>query len=540
MLLRKAFFASFLFITTLFLLKFSISPFAFTQEKPIKIFEIEIPELGLVSTSQSEVTISSTKTKQVVIHILNPQATDIDYGQIFPFINGKAAAPISQTGVDEKGKIVRINLEKLPDYSLVSGRNSVEIKATNRRGRNFYANFVLRTVTENRNQDFIYSTEIGNNLKQQIPPELFLLEPETSVELASNQKRTIKISGIATAVDSIERITVNGTPVMLKKGNQITLRSFGLANEDNRVFFDTTFSVNSFSNVIVEAIDISGNHTKLEVPVIKSQTLVAEEFRGRKYALITGISDFRYNDGIDDLNYADDDAQSIYQFLQSSSGGGFASENVTLLVNSQATLGKFKQTLTTLLSKITPEDLLVIFLATHAGPDPAMPQNLYFVFHDTQADKPAESALLMKDLESTLAQSTSLRRLVLVLDTCHSAGFISPNPGTRAFGLNLSNLYAEKLLYKEEGRAFITSSDVSEKSQEDKKWGGGHGVFSHYLLEGLKGKADSNTDKLITVGELFRFVRQKVRIDTQFRQNPKLLVGTNENISLAAVTTKQK
>ena len=53
------------------------------------------------------------------------------------------------------------------------------------------------------------------------------------------------------------------------------------------------------------------------------------------------------------------------------------------------------------------------------------------------------------------------------------------------------------------------------------------------MLEGLKGKADSNEDRLVSVGELFRFVRQKVRLDTEFKQNPRMLVGANENLALA-------
>jgi hypothetical protein len=36
-------------------------------------------------------------------------------------------------------------------------------------------------------------------------------------------------------------------------------------------------------------------------------------------------------------------------------------------------------------------------------------------------------------------------------------------------------------------------------------------------------------------GELFRFVRRRVRLDTEYRQNPRMPVGTNEDLALAAV-----
>ena len=108
---------------------------------------------------------------------------------------------------------------------------------------------------------------------------------------------------------------------------------------------------------------------------------------------------------------------------------------------------------------------------------------------------------------------------------------------TRGLRHNLVNLYTEKLLYREEGKAVITSSDVNEESAEAPRWGGGHGVFTYFLLEGLQGKADLNTDRLVTVGELFSFVRQKVRLETQFKQNPRLIENANESLTLAAVTS---
>jgi uncharacterized caspase-like protein len=117
------------------------------------------------------------------------------------------------------------------------------------------------------------------------------------------------------------------------------------------------------------------------------------------------------------------------------------------------------------------------------------------------------------------------------MDACHSAGLSTE--GTRDVANNLANLYLEKLLYQQEGRAIITSSDVNEPSRESRKWGNGHGVFTYYVLEGLKGSADSNSDRLVSVGELFRYVRQKVRLDTDFQQNPRMLVGDNENIALS-------
>ena len=42
----------------------------------------------------------------------------------------------------------------------------------------------------------------------------------------------------------------------------------------------------------------------------------------------------------------------------------------------------------------------------------------------------------------------------------------------------------------------------------------------------------------MSVGELFRYVRQKVRPDTSFKQNPRMLMGDNENLALSVARSQ--
>ena len=37
-----------------------------------------------------------------------------------------------------------------------------------------------------------------------------------------------------------------------------------------------------------------------------------------------------------------------------------------------------------------------------------------------------------------------------------------------------------------------------------------HGLFSYYLMKGMRGKADANEDKKITIGELGDYVKENV------------------------------
>jgi uncharacterized caspase-like protein len=67
---------------------------------------------------------------------------------------------------------------------------------------------------------------------------------------------------------------------------------------------------------------------------------------------------------------------------------------------------------------------------------------------------------------------------------------------------------------------------------------GGHGVFTYALLEGLRGQADTNADSFITAGELFAYVRDRVRLERGFKQNPRSVYDFNSDFTLAFVAGK--
>ena len=267
----------------------------------------------------------------------------------------------------------------------------------------------------------------------------------------------------------------------------------------------------------------------------------AEKFTGRKFAVIVGVSEYKYTDaGLKSLNFADDDAQSVAAFLQTPQGGNFSAADVKLLLNQDATLGAVRSAFSTFLKKAKPNDLVFIFIAGHGAPDPLASQNLYFLLYDTKVVDMPQTAFPMSELKQFLDTQISAQRVLVMIDTCHSAGV---NQKTKSLVAgrdlvqegdenNISNFYLTNQLFKETGRAILTSSDVNEVSQESSKWGN-HGVFTWSLLEGLKGKADLNGDKFITAGEIFQFTRVNVQKATNFKQNPIALPGSAANLTLA-------
>jgi hypothetical protein len=107
--------------------------------------------------------------------------------------------------------------------------------------------------------------------------------------------------------------------------------------------------------------------------------------------------------------------------------------------------------------------------------------------------------------------------------------------GQLAPGGNNVNDFLAKQLFNQEGRAVLTSSDVNETSAESTVWGGGHGVFTWALLEGLRGLADANTDKIVTAGELFDYVSNRVRKETRNKQNPRALPGLSSGLEVSVI-----
>ena len=90
------------------------------------------------------------------------------------------------------------------------------------------------------------------------------------------------------------------------------------------------------------------------------------QFRSKSnsYALVIGISDYQ-DPLIPDLSFADADAQRFSDFLQSPSGGNIKSEQISLLLNDEATCGNVHQALDQLLEKAKKNDKVYIFFSGH-------------------------------------------------------------------------------------------------------------------------------------------------------------------------------
>jgi hypothetical protein len=246
----------------------------------------------------------------------------------------------------------------------------------------------------------------------------------------------------------------------------------------------------------------------------------------QRWAVVVGISN--YDDSrIPSLRYAAKDAETFYNWLTYPQGGKYAPSRVKLLLNEKATGKNIKNALFVWLKRAIEEDLVTIYFAGHGSPEsPDSSGNLFLLPYDTQYDNIATTGFPMWDIETALKRFIKARKVIVIADACHSGGvgqsFDVARRAARAIKINPISSGLQNLSKMGDGVCVISASDDKQFSQEDRKWGGGHGVFTYFLLAGLKGKADYSKDGNVTLGELIPFLSEQVRRETRNAQSPTI------------------
>jgi uncharacterized caspase-like protein len=266
--------------------------------------------------------------------------------------------------------------------------------------------------------------------------------------------------------------------------------------------------------------------SRSNVLTIKVKTEDHEFKTSKIYAVIIGISS--YQDSKLNLAFADDDAELYYNFLRSPSGGSVAEQNISLLLNEKATRANIIKALNTQFSNAFEEDLVIIYIAAHGIPS-STGNRLYFLGSDADLNNLAGTAISQGEFEEAMT-TTKAQKRIWIADACHSGAVVSSETAipthTRGVGdlpeATLVNRLLSRMASAEAGYVILSASSAGETSVESSQWGGGHGVFTYYLVEGLKGAADTNKNNLVDIREMFEYVRTKVSADTKGEQYPLL------------------
>ena len=253
------------------------------------------------------------------------------------------------------------------------------------------------------------------------------------------------------------------------------------------------------------------------------------------YAVVVGISRYQNTD-VNNLRFADKDAQSFYDFLRSPAGGSVPGDHIKLLLNEKATHAEVLKNIDETLKRAFENDLVILYFANHGVPDSDRRQ-LYFLAHDSDPNNMIGTVISQLNVEFILSEKVKSNMVVMFADACHSGAFISsPKLSTRSGPASVINKLLSEIAKAKNGLAIITASRAAESSLESEEWGGGYGVFTYYLLKGLKGEADQNVNGTVTIQELHDYVYHEVAKATRGDQNPNIIDrGYDRNLPLAVV-----
>jgi WD40 repeat protein/uncharacterized caspase-like protein len=455
-------------------------PVSSTSE-PIKMFANEVVVAGIVSDE-------------------NPIRSVTVNGTVIPTV---AALPQERIGIDSSFSALSFSTT-IP--LTVAGINTIVLSATDAENNNAKQELKITKLSKDA------AIELVN-------PKESLETDQVSIDLQF--KIWFDYSSYAVVLNTIEIAKKENLPK--KPIGTLRLEKLSLSAGLNQI----QISVNGQAGEKIKKI-INITRRMMGAPIsiaAEDRPIKNNSGQPQRWAVVVGISEYS-NPSIKNLTYADRDARSFADFLKTPAGGGFEEERVKILLNKDATLNNIKQALFNFLRQTVDKDLVVIYFAGHGAPEPANQGNNYLLCYDTDPKSLETSAFPMWDVNTALTRYIPSKRVVVFTDACHSGG-ISTDLATRGLSTtdgNLINQYLTDLSKTKEGIIVFTASQAGEVSQELEKFG--HGVFTYFLLEGMKGKADINNDYTVTIGELMDYVEEKVKRQTNGNQHPTRNQGT--------------
>jgi len=251
-----------------------------------------------------------------------------------------------------------------------------------------------------------------------------------------------------------------------------------------------------------------------------------------RWAVVIGIAQYAHSGkAFQNLKYADKDAKAFSAFLRSPEGGGFSADHILCLTNEKATAANVRHAMFEFLAQADKDDLAVVFFSGHGMPR-ADEKNFFMVCHDTRPDRLASTSFPMWDIDTALRKFIRARHVVIFADACHSGAIATP-AGAKGADTNPVHRYLQQLSIAKPGLLIFTASEAMEKSFESDKHKSG--VFTKFLLQGLKGAADDDRDGIVRAGEIVEYVRKCVIDATNRKQHPNASGQYDRNLPLSVL-----
>jgi WD40 repeat protein len=281
--------------------------------------------------------------------------------------------------------------------------------------------------------------------------------------------------------------------------------------------WETAFQLPLETEVGTNRIEVTVSNGRIEgrsVVTVETPPDPLKDPPGLPNLKILSIGISRYDDPrIDHLAFAAFDAREIVNAFQAQEGKLYGRVSSRLIATGELmppTKENILRELSAFFRDLGSRDTALLFLSGHGVNDDD--GNYYFLPSNIRLDPsggmPWQEALSVKAIVGALDVPG---RKLLFVDSSHTPGIAAGNIRAVDAARLAMDLKPLRSLFFSSGRG----DELSGESLEHKM-----GLFSHAIKEGLGGEADSDSDKVITMGELDAYVSEKVSELSNGSQHP--------------------
>jgi len=234
-----------------------------------------------------------------------------------------------------------------------------------------------------------------------------------------------------------------------------------------------------------------------------------QPFYTHSWSLIIGINEYEH---LPPLDYAANDARDVLSVLINTLG--FEENKSTILLDSDANKDSILGAYLDFISQASsPDDRIVFFFAGHGLTLSGYKGHVgYLAPYDAKADHP--STLIRWDELTRNADLIPAKHIFFILDACFSGLALKRAiyPGSQRF---LSDMLSRR------SRQVVTAGKADQVVADGGGPSGINSIFTGYLLEGLSGKANSDSG-VLTANGLIHYIYENLSQDPDADQTPHM------------------
>ena len=236
------------------------------------------------------------------------------------------------------------------------------------------------------------------------------------------------------------------------------------------------------------------------------------------WILLVGVDRYQDSQNLASLQYSALDCQGLGEALKEAT----ASRNKEVIIHHDFAqrlprLIEVQQSISQITDAAGTEDTILFYFSGHGVLD-ARTQQVVLCFNDTDTTRLTTTGLPLKSLLKQLSNCAASQQLVW-LDACHSGGMTLRGTDLSDPSSQLVEVLRNKAA-ESKGFYALLSCDRAQQSWEFPELG--HGVFTYYLMRGLRGEA-ADAKGEIEADALYQYV---------FHQTLRYIDKTNQQIRL--------